>query len=149
MQKPDVKTICGGLFVAALGLFFSLQAFNYDIGTSQRMGPGYFPLLVGAITAAVGVLLVLAALRRPGARPAIAWRPLLAVLGGIAAFGTGLRFFGLIPAVLATIFCCSLGDRSSRPLATAVLAAFVAAGAWLLFVVGLELPFRALSWGQP
>ncbi len=132
MKNPDVKGICGGLFVSALGLLFFVKAFDYELGTSQRMGPGYFPAVIGAATVAVGIALMIPALWRPGVRPPISWRPLIAVSTGIAVFGITMRYLGLIPAIFVTVITCSLGDSSSRPLVTLVLAGFAALTWWLV-----------------
>ena len=48
---PDI--LAGGIFVL-IGGAFVVGSLGYELGTPLRMGPGYFPLLVGAILAALG-----------------------------------------------------------------------------------------------
>ena len=52
---PDV--LAGGIFVL-IGGAFVVGSLGYELGTPLRMGPGYFPLLVGAILAALGLAVV-------------------------------------------------------------------------------------------
>ena len=65
--KPKDQTdIAAGLFFMALGGFFGWQALQMEIGTSIRMGPGYFPMVLSAILYAPGSLLYVWARREQG-----------------------------------------------------------------------------------
>ena len=47
MRIKSQKDFFSGLLYLIIGGGFAIGAFNYTIGDSARMGPGYFPLLVG------------------------------------------------------------------------------------------------------
>lgn len=140
MPRVGIKDFVGGLLIAGFGLFVLLESLTYPMGTASRMGPGYFPALLGGLAIALGFSVAVSGLFRPGEAPRIAWRPMLAVLGSILAFVLALRPLGLAAAVVLTVAVSSLGDRGAKPLGILVLAVSCTISAWLLFRVGLGLP---------
>ena len=58
---------CGVLFFA-IGIAFMVIARNYRLGTAARMGPGFFPTLLGGLLAGLGLLLAVPAIVRDGER---------------------------------------------------------------------------------
>jgi len=55
----------GVLFIVA-GVAIAMLAQDYRLGTAARMGPGYFPTLLGALLALLGALLALPAFLTAG-----------------------------------------------------------------------------------
>ena len=144
----DVRDVCAGALVAAIGLFFLIGSLSYDIGDSQQMGPGYFPFVLGGGTVLMGLAIALPALRRRVDAAPLSFgnlRPLVAILLGVAAFGAGLSYLGLVPAVLASVAISALGHQPVRLLPTAILAVCTAAASWLVFIMGLGLPLVAFK----
>jgi hypothetical protein len=133
---------CGVLFVA-IGVMTIVLAQEYRFGTSARMGPGYFPTLLGALLAALGLSLSVPALWIDGERlPPMKLRPLLMVLLGIAAFGIALQHLGFIAAIVALVAVAGLADPDLKPVAIAGVAVFLVVFSTLIFVVLLGLPLR-------
>ena len=60
MKIKNEKDFWSGVMFLAFGLGFVVFARKYDMGTAARMGPAYFPTMLG------GVLLLLASLSRSG-----------------------------------------------------------------------------------
>ncbi|WP_369335852.1 tripartite tricarboxylate transporter TctB family protein, partial [Halomonas sp. ND22Bw] len=46
----------------AVGATFAVGATTYNIGDGARMGPGYFPLMLGVLLAVLGLLIIFQAL---------------------------------------------------------------------------------------
>jgi len=153
---------CGLLFVA-IGVAFAVLAQNYRFGTAARMGPGYFPTLLGALMALLGLTLAVPALvhvpakwipvrRQEHAPPDSArdgdamqrfhLRPFLFVLLAIAVFGLALAYLGLAAAIAALVVVGSFAEPELKPLETAGLAAFLVVFSILIFVVLLGLPIQ-------
>jgi uncharacterized membrane protein YhaH (DUF805 family) len=133
---------CGALFVA-IGLTVVVLAQEYRLGTSARMGPGYFPTVLGSLLALLGLSLCVPALLIDGERlPRMGLRPLLMVLAGIAAFGVTLEYLGFVAAVIALVVVGGLADPDLKPLEIAGTGAFMALFSALIFVVLLGLPLR-------
>jgi hypothetical protein len=144
VNRPAFRDIVGGLAVTALGVTFLIGALGLDLGTTHRMGPGYFPLVVAVTAIVIGLLNAVLGSSPTGVPPeSVAWQPLVGVLAAIAAFATIVGPFGLVPAVVTAVLLSSLGDRSSRVPGALVLALVAALGAWLTFRVGLDFPLPA------
>ena len=135
------------------GIAFAWGATNYQIGDSGRMGPGYFPLMLGILMALVGLLVTLGALQSTSTdREKIgkwAWRPLFYIISANVVFGillaglrsVGLPAFGLIVGIYALTFIASMAQASWKFSTTLILATVLAIGSYLVFVLALKLQF--------
>ena len=147
------RDLAGGALVTALGLGVTAVAHGYRLGTLRSMGPGYFPLLLGAILIVTGGLIALGGMRRAGphaaAEPAAAidWRGAAAVVAGLVAFAVLGRWGGLLPASFACVFLSALGDRRNRPAVAAALAAAMTLVAVVVFHLVLRVQLPLLRWG--
>jgi hypothetical protein len=57
MRIKSPKDFWAGLMFIGTGLFFAVFAYaNYQMGTAVRMGPAYFPFLLGGLLAFLGLL---------------------------------------------------------------------------------------------
>lgn len=132
--------MAGGLF-ALIGMATSLSSLGYALGTMRRMGPGYFPLLLGILLAGLGVALMVQAWRKGAAEP-VDWgsiRPPLFVLGGLALFGLALPKAGFLVANVLFIGVTSFAGREFRLRESVLLALALTGMAIVVFVMGLNL----------
>ena len=56
MSIRNPKDFWAGLLYVVLGLAAVYIAQDYEMGTATRMGPGYFPTLLGGFLALIGVV---------------------------------------------------------------------------------------------
>lgn len=138
-----------GVMYIAFGGAAMYLARDYGMGTAARMGPGYFPTVLGGLLMLFGVSALLRSFIRPGeAIGAIAWKPLLRVTAAILLFAVLVQTGGLILALLALILVSAAASIKFRfevraTLAMIGLIAFCA----LVFVKGLGVPMPLLgSW---
>ena len=115
MKIKSQKDFLSGLMFLAVGGIFAWGATSYPIGTGARMGPGYFPLLLGVLLAILGAIILLGSLivETPDGDKVskIAWKPLGYILGANLLFGIllgglpkiGLPSFGLIVSIFALL----------------------------------------------
>ncbi|MGK9052924.1 tripartite tricarboxylate transporter TctB family protein [Neorhizobium petrolearium] len=90
-----------GLFFTVVGAVSALIATHYPFGTSSRMGPGYFPIIVSNLLVVTGLLvLIRARLASSEPLPVIGWKPLVIVPAAIVIFGLVIEPLGLPLAVL-------------------------------------------------
>lgn len=132
--------VAGGLF-ALIGIATSLSSLGYALGTMRRMGPGYFPLLLGILLALLGATLMVQAWRK-GADEPVEWgsiRPPLFVLGGLALFGLSLPKAGFVVANALFIGFTSYAGREFSLRESVLLACALTAMAIIVFVIGLNL----------
>ena len=130
----------GVMFIAfaAVGLIASR---NYSLGTSLRMGPGYFPILLGIVLALLGVILVARSLAIEGKRVGqLHLWPLGVITLGVVLFGILLQPLGLVVSLVVVVAVSALASRESKPLEVTVLALALAAFSAGVFVYGLRLP---------
>lgn len=114
-MKHDIKDLAGGALLAAIGLSVAIYAAaQYDIGSLRRMGPGFFPALLGGALAVLGLMIAVPAWGRTGSRVQIAWKETAAVLAAILVFATGLERVGLVPITVATVLIASLAAPDRR-----------------------------------
>lgn len=145
MIRASLTDIAGGVLIAALGGVFAFSALGYPLGTLNNPGPGMFPLVLGSITAVIGLGVATKGLVAGTEKPVpIALRSVVSVSAAIAMFALLVRPFGLVPALFATVVVAAFGSTQSRPLPTIAVAAATSIGSWLIFIWGLGLPMPAL-----
>ncbi len=153
MKVHSQKDFTSGLLFSAFGVAFAWGATTYNVGTGARMGPGYFPLIVGVLIAFLGALITARSLivRTEDGEPigAIAWRPLIFIIGANLLFGVllgglpslGIPPMGLIVAVYALTLVASLEGDQFHWKGVLILATVLAVGSSLAFVMALNLQF--------
>jgi len=144
-------------FIIVIGAATALGSLQYQMGTLARMGPGYFPLLLGALLVAIGLLVAVTPdsedeIRADAGRERFAVilrrhaRPWSAVVTGMLAFIFIGQYGGLVPATFALIFIAALGDASNSVKAAFWLAVGVVAFAVIAFHYGLRMQFPLFAW---
>src|SRR5262245_26960201 len=104
MKIKAPRDFWAGLMFIAFGVGFALVAQNYQMGTSVRMGPAYFPTLLGALLAVLGLVILLQSLVTAG--PPVAkfyFRPLILIVLATVLFGLLLKPLGLVLAVAVLV----------------------------------------------
>src|SRR5512147_432615 len=98
MKIKSPRHFWAGLMFIAFGVFFLVVAqMNYQMGTAVRMGPGYFPTVLGGILAVLGAIVLTGSLAVEG--PPVAklhFRPLIFILISSLAFAYLLKPLGLV-----------------------------------------------------
>lgn len=147
------KDFFSGLMFMGVGGAFAVGATNYNIGTGARMGPGYFPLILGILLAVIGVAIAFKALTAgPDGGDKIgkwAWKPLFFILAANFAFGIllgglpsiGVPAMGLIVGIYALTFIASLAGHEFNAKSVFFLATILAVGSYVAFVWALKLQF--------
>jgi hypothetical protein len=140
--------VAGTLFVA-IGIAAIVLGSRYTLGTAARMGPGYFPRILGILLIVLGGIVALRALRVRGAPlPAFHWRPFVIVLGSVVLFGAIVQKAGVALATIVLIVTASAASHEFRPRESLVAGIVLAALAVGVFVVGLQLQLPIWP-GQP
>jgi hypothetical protein len=147
------KDFFSGLMFLVVGIAFAVGATNYTVGTGARMGPGYFPLILGVLMSILGTAICISGLTKgPEGGDKIgkwAWKQVCFILAANFAFGillvgvpaVGIPQFGLIIAIYALVFIASLAGHSFNFKETAILATVLAVGSYFAFVWALNLQF--------
>jgi hypothetical protein len=134
------KDFWAGLLFASVGLAAVVLGSRYNLGTAARMGPGYFPRILGMLLIALGSIIALRALRVDGAAiPPWRWWSTGMVLGSVVLFGLIVNAVGLALSTVVLIVLASAASSEFRwkeSLVSGVLLAALAVG---VFIIGLKL----------
>ena len=134
------KDFLAGLIFVAFGIAAMVLGKDYPLGTAARMGPGYFPRILGILLIVLGGALAVRALQIRGTPlPGWKWRPVLVVLLSVVLFGLVVTRIGLVLATIGLIVAASAASHEFRPreaLVSGILLAGLAVG---VFVLGLKL----------
>ena len=129
----------GALFVA-IGATALVLGAKYTLGTAARMGPGYFPRILGILLIVHGAILAFRATRTAGPPvPRFHGRPTLVVLGSVVLFGAIVQSVGVALSTVILIVTASAASPEFRPREALVVGVLLAALAVGVFVVGLQL----------
>jgi hypothetical protein len=154
MRIKSQKDFFAGLMFTITGGAFAIGATTYTVGEGARMGPGYFPLMLGIVLAILGAFIVLESLivQTEDGEPvgAIAWRPLGFIIGANVLFGVllgglprlGIPSFGLIVAIYGLTFVAALAGDEFKAKEVVLLATVLAIGSYAAFVLLLNLQFQ-------
>jgi uncharacterized membrane protein YccC len=153
MKIKSQKDFWSGLMFMGFGIAFAWGATNYTIGEGARMGPGYFPVMLGSLLTLIGLFITFEALvvETEDGEPVgkFAWKPLLFIIGSNLVFGIllaglpklGIPAMGLIVAIYALTFIASMAGEEHKNKEVAVLATVLAIISYLAFILLLKLQF--------
>ena len=143
MKIKSPKDFWAGLMFIGFGAFFMIWALtHYQMGTSVRMGPAYFPTVLGGLLAFLGLLVLLESFAMAGPKvPAFNFRPLILISAACVIYGYTMKPLGLILATGLLVFISAFGGHEFKWKEVAILYVVLIAFSILVFVKGLTLPF--------
>ncbi|RJG03727.1 tripartite tricarboxylate transporter TctB family protein [Noviherbaspirillum sedimenti] len=140
------KDFWTGVIFLALGLAAMIIGRDYPMGTAGRMGPAYFPTVLGGLLALVGAAAVGRSFFRSGeAVEKFAVKQLLLILAAVLLFGFLIRGAGLVVAVMTTVAVSAFAYQRFRPVPVLLLAGGLVAFSVLVFVKLLGLPIAIVG----
>jgi hypothetical protein len=136
------RGVMSGAMFIGIGALALTIAHDYPMGSALRMGPGYFPNVLGGILILFGILLLAQGLLKPE-RMTGSWsvRALTMLPLATIIFGVVMEHLGFIPALLILIFLSAFAGREFRLIEVSLLAIGLTVGSWALFIWGLGLPY--------
>jgi hypothetical protein len=158
MKVKSEQDFWAGLMFIAFGLFFIVVALGtpefidnlagtrlipgYQMGSSVRMGPAYFPVVLGGLLAVLGLIVLFDAVVEEGPKVAkFHFRPLIFIAISSLAFAYLLKPLGLVLASIILVFICAYGGHEFKWKEVAIMSVVLAIFSVLVFVKGLALPF--------
>lgn len=152
MSLINKKERLPALFMLFIGMATVMGSLQHSIGTLGRMGPGFFPLLLGSILMLVALLIAvtpsdpndIAPLTRPSREDYRAW--LLTVLSVVLFIVLG-KYTGLVLATFALVCVSTFADRRNSIRTALYLGAGVTVIAVLVFHYALKMQFPLFVWG--
>lgn len=140
------KDFYAGLMYAAVGTGAIVVASGYKLGSSIRMGPGYFPTVLGSLLVLVGVISMIRSFTHDGERiKPFFWKEIALVLGSVVLFGMLVRGAGLVPSLILLVLVSARASEKFRIKTALLLAILTSVFSALVFVKGLGLPFSIIG----
>ena len=154
MKIKSQKDFFSGLMFTVVGVAFAWGATTYTVGTGARMGPGYFPLMLGILMALIGLGIMFTGLSvetTDGEKIGKwAWKQVVFILGANLAFGVllgglpsiGVPAMGMIIAIYALVIISSLAGHEFKLPSVLILATVLAIGSYVAFIWALKLQIQ-------
>jgi hypothetical protein len=138
-----------GLVFVAIGLAGAYFGRDLSFGSSGRMGPGYFPMILSWAIVGVGLVVGLKSLATDGPRiERLQLRPLLVIIAAILLFGFLIDAAGLAVAAVLLTLLAACARRGVNLGETILLGIGLAAFTVVVFVYALGQPLPAWWWGR-
>jgi Tripartite tricarboxylate transporter TctB family len=140
------KDVWAGLMLIAIGAAAMFLARNYGFGTALRMGPGFFPIVLGGLLVLFG-LYILATGLRTSEKIAGSWslKALIVLPLSLVLFGALMEHGGFVPAIIVLIFGSATAGAEFRFVEALLFSLALTALSVAVFVWGLGLPYPLIA----
>lgn len=144
MRIRNHRDFWSGIMFLVLGALFVIFSQAYQLGTPARMGPGFFPTMLGVLMALLGLAIVwqsTARTTREGRLEPVGWRELFLILVAVGVFAFALPWLGMVIAIALLIAISAAASHEFSWKETAISIVVLLIMSELVFVKGLELQF--------
>jgi len=139
-----------GLLYILTGALAIFMALDYPFGSALRMGPGYFPRVLGGIMIVFGIAVLLMGVKNNEKIKGF-WsiRALFILPLSAVVFGVLMEHAGFIPALAALIPAAALSGKEFKWLEIVLLTIGLIVMSVGVFIWGLGLPYPLIKglWG--
>jgi hypothetical protein len=140
------KDFSTGLIYLFFGVSAILIARDYGMGTGGKMGPAYFPTILGGLLLIIGTISVIRSFVAHGAPiGTFAFKGLALVSVPVLLFGIVVRGAGLAVALPLLVIISALASSRFRWRPTLIMAAGLTIFCVLVFLKGLGIPLPIIG----
>ena len=140
------KDFWAGLMLIAIGAAAMIISRDYRFGSALRMGPGFFPTILGGILIVFGVWIMAAGLHgSEKIQERVSLRALILLPLSLVLFGELMQYAGFIPALVALVFVSAASGREFKVVEVLLLTVVLTAASVALFIWGLGLPYPLIK----
>jgi len=141
------KEFWSGVMLIAIGGTAIFIARNYEFGSSLRMGPGYFPVVLGGLLIAFGAYIGAQGLRADAEKLEQSWslRALIILPLSLVLFGVLIDRAGFIPAMLVLIIGSATASSQFRLIEVLWFSVVLTALCVIVFIWSLGLPYELIT----
>jgi Tripartite tricarboxylate transporter TctB family len=142
IELRNNKDFWAGLMLIGIGAASIFIARGYPFGSTMRMGPGYFPSMLGGILALFGIYVLIMGLRR-GEKITVhcSARALIMLPLSLVAFGLLMNYAGFLPAMAVLIFGSASAGEDFKFIEVLLLTVILTGLSVAIFIWGLGLPY--------
>ena len=137
------KDFWAGIMFIGIGALAMFAARSYSFGSTLRMGPGYFPSMLGGILILFGLFILAKGLRGSSERlkGRLSVRALIVLPLSVLLFGVLIGHFGFIPALVVLIIGSAAAGEEFKFFEVVLLTVFLTLLSLAVFIWGLGLPY--------
>jgi hypothetical protein len=146
MRNP--KDFWSGMIYICFGVVALVVAHGYNMGTARRMGPAYFPVILGSLLIFIGTISVIRSFLIQGLPlSAFSLRKAALIVGSVLVFGLTVRSFGLLLALPLLTITSALASSRFCWVPSISMALGLTIFCSLVFIHGLGIPIPLIgSW---
>jgi hypothetical protein len=147
IKHRRLSDVLFGALIVFFGLYVAYAGTQLSMGSMSRIGPGFFPLGLGVVIAALGTV---AALEPPESKheTAFNFRSLIFLSLALITFAMLVESLGLVPATMSLVILTALGGREHISVRTLIGTTIgLSLVGYLLFIKLLRLPLEPFATG--
>lgn len=147
MRIRNHRDFWAGVLFFITGVLFMILSRQYQLGTAAKMGPGYFPTILGGLMAVLGLMILVPSLSKRGPEVRvnrIDLKMIALILIAVAVYAATLPKLGFIVSLFLLILIASYASHEFNLKATLISSVVLLGFSYLVFVKGLELQFPFL-----
>jgi hypothetical protein len=142
------KDFWTGLIYIVVGAAALIISRDYGMGTAVKMGPAYFPTILGGLLMGIGIISVLRSFLKAGSPIGVmAWKGLVLIVVATLLFGMIVRGAGLLIALPLLVIVSAFASTRFSWKTSLAEAAGITVFCIVVFLKGLGVPLPILgSW---
>lgn len=146
LELRNNKDFWAGVMLIVIGAGAVCIARGYRFGSALKMGPGFFPTVLGWILVLFGVAIMATGwIHREKIKESLSMRALILLPASLLLFGFLANFAGFVPALVALVFCSAAAGKEFKLWEVCLLTVGLTALSVALFIWGLELPYPLIK----
>ena len=146
VELRNNRQFLSGLMFLVIGAVSIYIAQDYPMGSALRMGPGYFPIVLGGIIGLFGIYELISGVLKPEPiKGNWSIRALIVLPISAVVFGILMEHAGFIPALIVLVFVSAAASSEFKWWEVALLAVGLTIACTGLFIYGLGLPYPLLQ----
>jgi putative tricarboxylic transport membrane protein len=146
LEWRNNKDFWGGTMLIGIGATAMFIARGYRFGSALRMGPGFFPTILGGILVLFGITIMITGLvRKEKIKERLSGRALILLPVALLLFGILMKVAGFIPALAALVFCSAAAGSEFKLREVLLLTVVLTVLSVALFIWGLGLPYDLIQ----
>jgi len=142
LELSDNMDFWSGMMLIGFGAAAVFFARDYPFGSVLRIGPGFFPTVLGGILIVFGICLMVVGIHsKEKIKGRLSFRALMLLFIALVLFGILMEYAGFLPALIVLIIVSEAAGRQFKAMEMLISTAILVLFAMTIFIWGLNLPF--------
>jgi len=144
------KDECGAIFLLALGVFYLIISFDFDMGTMANPQPGLFPRIIGGFMVLFSSLVLISSLKKRGEKESLSgiWKALdlrsvfsvVIVIGCVSVYLVILDTVGFLLSSPPLVFALAWLMGGKNPIVNGIIGVVTSVVVYWVFWILMRIP---------